>query len=200
VAVAGTTLWSEVNELGFTLVREAVTSETLSALMQETERLSSSNPDHSHGLRGLLTLSPKICSEAGRFFGLPLELEGARPLRAILFDKRPDANWRIGWHQDTNLKENGASLVSNDDLGKVFTLRLHLDPTPTTNGALRCLPGSHKWGRQADFRRSQSDAAEHVIEAMPGDILVMRPLLFHASSPATQPARRRVIHVDYLVS
>lgn len=200
MAVASSTIWSQVNELGFALVREAAITETLSALVRETEQLSASNPDQSHGLRGLLSLSPIICNEAERFFGLPLELVGARPLRALLFDKRPDANWRIGWHQDTNLKENGASLVSNDDLEKVFTLRLHLDPTPATNGALRCLPGSHKWGRRTDFRRSQSDAAEHVIEAMPGDILVMRPLLFHASSPATQPARRRVIHVDYLVS
>ncbi len=199
MALAGPTLWAEVEELGFTLVREAITAEPLAALVQETERLSSSHPAQSHGLRGLLNLSPIICNEAERFFGLSLEWD-ARPLRAILFDKRSDANWRIGWHQDTNLKENGASLVSNDDLEKVFTLRLHLDPTPSTNGALRCLPGSHKWGRQADFRRSQSEAAEHVIEAMPGDILIMRPLLFHASSPATQPARRRVIHVDYLVS
>jgi hypothetical protein len=27
---------------------------------------------------------------------------------------------------------------------------------------------------------------------------LMRPLLFHASSPSTEPVRRRVIHVDYL--
>lgn len=80
----------------------------------------------------------------------------------------------------------------------MFTLRLHLDPTPSSNGALRCLPGSHLGGRQADFRRSECSLEERVLEADPGDILMMRPLLFHASSPATEPARRRVIHVDYL--
>jgi hypothetical protein len=30
-----------------------------------------------------------------------------------------------------------------------------------------------------------------------GGVLLMRPLLFHASSAATVPSHRRVIHFDY---
>ena len=29
--------------------------------------------------------------------------QGARPVRAILFDKSPAANWALGWHQDRTI-------------------------------------------------------------------------------------------------
>ncbi len=170
----------------------------LEVLASEVERLADDHTEQAHGLRALLRLSPVIRSEAEGFFSLPLEPRSAHPLRGILFDKKPDTNWRVGWHQDTNLKEDGRLLVSNDQLPSVFTLRLHLDPTPSSNGALRCLPGSHLQGRRVHFRREEWDAPELTIEAEPGDVLLMRPLLFHASSPAAKPGRRRVIHVDYL--
>lgn len=189
--------WTDLDRDGFHLFRQAVSTATLQSLDDEAELLASQYPEQAHGLRGVLQLSQLIRAEAENYFGLSLQRK-ARPIRAILFDKRPEANWRIGWHQDTNLKENDSLLVANDELEKVFTLRLHLDPTPSSNGALRCLPGSHREGRQADFRRSECSLEERVLEADPGDILMMRPLLFHASSPATEPARRRVIHVDYL--
>lgn len=190
--------WTDVAVNGFCLLRSAVSPSLLKTLTLEVERLTVEHAEQAHGLRGLLSLSPIIRAEAERFFGVQLGTDGARPIRGILFDKKPDANWRIGWHQDTNLKEGGRLLVSNDQLPQVFTLRLHLDPTPSSNGALRCLPGSHLGGRQVDFRREEYERSDHVIEADPGDVLLMRPLLFHASSPATEPAQRRVIHVDYL--
>ena len=191
-------LWRELfDRQGFYLFREALGRDTVNKMVAEAERLADRYPAQSHGLRGLLHLSAAIHEWATDLFGLDLARQ-ARPLRAILFDKRPNANWRIGWHQDTNLKEDDVSVVSNEELARVFTLRLHLDPTPASNGALRCLPGSHLGGRQPHFRRQESEVEESVIEAEPGDILMMRPLLFHASSPATQPGHRRVIHVDYL--
>ena len=190
--------WPDVASDGFCVLRGAISPPLLAALIVEVERLAVEHADQAHGLRGLLSLSPVICAEAERSFGLLLGSEGAHPLRGILFDKRPEANWRIGWHQDTNLKENGRLLISNNQLPEVFTLRIHLDHTPESNGALRCIPGSHLRGRQVDFCRQDFDHPDQVIEADPGDVLLMRPLLFHASSPATQPARRRVVHVDYL--
>lgn len=189
--------WNKLERDGFALLRRGRTGVFLQTLDTEVEVLAARYPRQSHGLRGLLALSEVIRKEASRFFGLPLQ-RAARPLRAILFDKRPEANWRIGWHQDTNLKEDDRVLVSNDQLDRVFTLRLHLDPTSSSNGALRCLPGSHQLGRQPYFLRGDCQIEERVLEADPGDILMMRPLLFHASSPATEPTRRRVIHVDYL--
>ncbi len=69
-----------------------------------------------------------------------------------------------------------------------------------SNGALRVIPGSHRVGRLAP-----SDIAEWWRERAPGvtcvvprgDILIMRPLLLHASSPAVRPAHRRVIHLEF---
>lgn len=34
-------------------------------------------------------------------------------------------------------------------------------------------------------------------EVAKGGALVIRPLLLHASAPATEPRHRRVIHIDY---
>jgi hypothetical protein len=36
-------------------------------------------------------------------------------------------------------------------------------------------------------------------DARAGDVLIMRPLLLHASSPAAEPVHRRVIHIEYAV-
>ncbi len=38
---------------------------------------------------------------------------------------------------------------------------------------------------------------EHVCVLPRGGALLMRPLLLHASSPATGPGHRRVLHIEY---
>ena len=42
---------------------------------------------------------------------------------------------------------------------------------------------------------SNSQAIE--CTANSGDVLLMNPLLFHASRKATQPTHRRIIHLEY---
>jgi ectoine hydroxylase-related dioxygenase (phytanoyl-CoA dioxygenase family) len=81
----------------------------------------------------------------------------------------------------------------------MLTVRVHLDPCPAANGALRVMPGTHRLGRI-----DQNHAPNHVIEdqavvceVQAGAALVMRPLLLHASSPSTEPTHRRVLHFDY---
>ena len=44
------------------------------------------------------------------------------------------------------------------------------------------------------FKRTET---VHICTAKAGDVLVMRPLLLHSSSPAMQPLHRRVIHTEY---
>lgn len=81
----------------------------------------------------------------------------------------------------------------------MLAFRLHLDPCPAENGALRVLPGSHRLGRirQEDQETLLSQGEPVTCEARAGDILVMRPLLLHASSPSETGADRRVLHVEY---
>jgi hypothetical protein len=87
-----------------------------------------------------------------------------RPVRSILFDKTPDENWPVAWHQDLTISVSeerqihGYGPWSRKDgiphvqpplalLRQMVTFRLHLDDTPESNGALRVIPGSHDRGR-----------------------------------------------------
>src|SRR5205814_8024343 len=67
------------------------------------------------------------------------------------------------------------------------------------NGPLRVLPGSHRAGllRASEIDAWRQRVAELSCIVLRGGLLVMRPLLLHASSPAKSPAHRRVIHVEY---
>ena len=84
-------------------------------------------------------------------------------------------------------------------LEQMLTLRLQLDDADASNGALRVLPGSHRFGRlSADriqqLRREQPD---FLCAVSAGDALLMRPLLLHASSRSAHPRHRRVLHIEY---
>lgn len=75
-------------------------------------------------------------------------------------------------------------------------MRLHLDDCGDSNGPLRVSPGTHHLGII-----SRAEVANHVAEhgqinclARKGGIILMRPLTLHASSQATNPGHRRVLH------
>ena len=141
----------------------------------------------------------------------------ASPYRATLFDKSPDSNWLVAWHQDTALplekradrpgwgpwsvKEGiNYAHAPAQALGKVVALRLHLDDSTAENGPLRVLPGTHKRGVLSD------DAIHDLASAMApvdcpvrrGGVLAMRPLLVHASSKSQSHKPRRVLHIEYM--
>ena len=137
------------------------------------------------------------------------------PVRSILFDKTATENWPVAWHQDLTIavkqeKETaGYTPWSSKDgiphvqppaqlLEQMLTVRIHLDDTPASNGALKVIPESHLQGKipTAEVRPLTADSAVTcVCEA--GDILLMSPLLLHASSRSLKPDRRRVIHFEY---
>lgn len=137
-------------------------------------------------------------------------------VRSILFDKTPQENWPVAWHQDTTLAVAGRAEIpgygpwSIKDgvvhvqppvpvLERMVTLRLHLDDTPSTQGALRVLAGSHRCGRlDGPAIREWRLREARVCACGPGDVLWMRPLLLHASSRAADPERRRrVLHFEF---
>jgi len=69
---------------------------------------------------------------------------------------------------------------------------------PADNGALAVLPGSHTHGRWAASELAALRAEQFtVVPARRGDVLLLRPLLVHRSSPAVVAERRRVLHVVY---
>lgn len=141
--------------------------------------------------------------------------EGVRPVRSILFDKTPEENWPVAWHQDLTIcvaaryDLEGYGPWSTKDgvvhvqppvelLENMITLRLHLDHTAADNGALRVIPGSHRAGRLTSAAISLVTREDEVVcECAAGDVLIMCSLLLHASSRSLAPARRRVIHMEY---
>ncbi|MGC4047443.1 MAG: phytanoyl-CoA dioxygenase family protein [Armatimonas sp.] len=138
-----------------------------------------------------------------------------RVVRAILFDKVPGANWPVPWHQDLSVivRERvelpgwgpwsikaGSNHVQPPALylEKMLALRLHLYDCPIENGALKVLPGTHLKGRISapEIPKLRAQIPEQLCPARKGDVLLMRPLLLHASSPATTPSHRRVLHLE----
>jgi len=137
-------------------------------------------------------------------------------VRGILFDKTPDANWKVAWHQDLTIAvherhevegfgpwSEKAGIVHVQPpaavLERMVTVRLHLDPCGPENGPVQVIPGSHRAGRlsadEVQRSRAERDAVPTCVGA--GGVLLMRPLLLHASSPSTAPAHRRVIHLEF---
>lgn len=133
-------------------------------------------------------------------------------VRAILFDKPPTQNWLVSWHQDRTVSANEpftdsawGPWSSKDGewhvqaptavLSRMLTMRLHLDDCGSENGPLQVLPGSHLAGVASAPPSEMAEA--QVCEARAGDVLLMSPLLWHASSKARIPAARRILHVEY---
>ena len=138
------------------------------------------------------------------------------PVRSIFFDKTPEANWLVPWHQDLSIAVKGRLDLPGygpwsvkdgsphvqppiDILEAMVTVRVHLDDCDESNGPLRIIPGSHRLGRltAADIAGIRASREEVTCSVRAGDVLLMRPLLLHASSEACAPANRRVIHVEY---
>lgn len=132
-------------------------------------------------------------------------------VRSLLFDKTADENWPVAWHQDLtigvaekvelpgygpwSIKDGTIHVQPPEDiLKRMITLRIHLDETPASNGALRVIPNSHHGCHSGLSIPTESEV---VCECHPGDVLAMSPLILHASSRSMIPSRRRIIHFEY---
>lgn len=152
-----------------------------------------------------------LVSHARRVLG-----SSAAPFRATLFDKSPDSNWLVTWHQDTALslkkptETPGWGPWSLKDgihyahapasaLEQVLALRIQIDDSTLSNGALRVLPATHGSGVLSDEEIHAAAAKIPAVEcsAPAGSVLMMRPLLIHASSKSVVTQPRRVLHIEY---
>ena len=171
------------------------------------------------GRRGILGLDA-VCNIANspKVLGLirPLLSGEPRAVRGIFFDKSPAVNWLVAWHQDLTIAvcerrdvpdfgpwsvKAGVAHVQPPVrlLEQMITVRIHLDDADESNGALRVIPSSHNRGRldPAAIEHMRCSSPESVCVAAAGDVLVMRPLLLHASGRSVSARRRRVLHIEY---
>jgi hypothetical protein len=172
-----------------------------------------------YGVRNLLEICPSVRSLAAepsvRQFATAVLGDSAFAVRAIFFDKVPDANWSLFWHQDNAIavKERreipGFAAWSNkagvwqvqppaEILAQMIAVRVHLDDCGPDNGPLRVLPGSHRFGWLDDELDDwKSRVPEVVCTVRCGGIVAMCPLTVHASAASEAASHRRVIHIEY---
>lgn len=170
----------------------------------------------SGGTRCLLALA--WCAALARHLRLHPALSGLIPaghvaVQCTYFEKSASRNWLVPLHQDLSIpvarrvdvpglrgwsQKEGALFVQAPAglLAQLVAVRVHLDACGADDGPLRVLPGSHRLGLVAPEAAvlARNAAAEVTCDAAPGDALVMRPLLLHASSKASGQSRRRVLH------
>jgi hypothetical protein len=137
------------------------------------------------------------------------------PVRTILFDKTPERNWGVPWHQDRticvrerhevrgfgpwSIKEGvvhvqpPATILEN-----MITVRFHLDSCGEENGPLQVIASSHRNGflNTCAIAEWKSAGAMRSCLVGRGGVVLMKPLLLHSSKPAKSPGHRRVLHVE----
>jgi len=203
-------------EHGFVLIRDVVAPATIRALRTHAAELGAPGAGVRNLLGGDAVLTRFANSKSMLGIARQVLGESARAVRMILFDKTPETNWGVPWHQDLNVAIRGTAKPADYGpwstkkgvphvvppahvLESMITLRLHLDPCDIEQGPLRVIPGSHLLGKiaDADIPQLQSlhEAVDVVVES--GALLLMRLLLLHSSLKATAPTSRCIIHVEY---
>lgn len=210
---------SNVDANGFALYKGIVASQQLSSLMDKIEPLR--QLEAGAGMRNLLQRSESVRDFAYSDAVLQIAISGlkkaAHPVRAILFDKTPESNWYVTWHQDVTIAvkaradmpgfgpwsvKGGVHHVQAPAavLEKMVALRIHFDDSEADNGPINFIPGSHKAGilnpEGIALWRAKSEAVS--CPAQRGDIIIMRPLILHSSPIAKDPTHRRVLHIEYV--
>lgn len=213
------------NRRGFEIIDGAFDTNTIDFLIFELSRQDFGETVKQRksvvfGVRNLANVASFIKefanSESVGKFITPIVGDKARLVRAIFFDKTPEANWKVPFHQDLTIsvkkkKETKgfsawtfkANILHVQPpvsvLENIVALRIHLDKTDDSNGALRIIPGSHRFGRLSP-EKIQELRLKNKIEICSvekGGAMLMRPLLLHASSSAVNASHRRVLHFEF---
>jgi ectoine hydroxylase-related dioxygenase (phytanoyl-CoA dioxygenase family) len=217
-------LAAQVAHDGFAIVPDVLDPATVALLVSAINRVAPADSVRSrrgvYAMRNLLDLVPEIqqlahSSLIGKLVE-PVLGNDSFPVRGVLFDKTPDANWKVPWHQDLSIAvqrriemagygpwsvKAGVQHVQPpvDVLKQMLAVRIHLDDSDASNGPVRVIPGSHANGRLKDHQiRALTEGAESVsCLVRAGGAILMKPLLLHASSASSDPRHRRVIHMEY---
>jgi len=135
-------------------------------------------------------------------------------VKSIYFDKPKGSNWFVAYHQDLTISVDKKIDVPGFGpwsakpgyfavqpplaiLERNFTIRIHLDDTDENNGALRVIPGSHLGGIYRATEMDKTIVEEDMCRVRAGGIMIMKPMLLHASGKTTNDQKRRVIHIEF---
>ncbi|MDO7849751.1 phytanoyl-CoA dioxygenase family protein [Hymenobacter sp. M29] len=208
---------------GFAVLPDFYAPADVSALLHAVESSAGSGPNFRRSqevfairelLKEIPSLWPLLETPALRELLAGLFPAGCQLVKAIYFDKPAGSNWLVAWHQDLMInvdqradlpgfgpwtsKAEGVSVQPPVAvLENVATLRIHLDDCDATNGALKVVPGSHRHGvvPAAAIAGFTPDATVCAVPA--GGMMLMKPLLLHASNRSTSNRPRRVMHLEF---
>ncbi len=208
---------------GFSIMENVFTPEEMNLMLQAIETVDSNKPSFRKttdlfAIRQLLkevpllstlvfntNLNTVIASVFGEDYFL---------VKSIYFDKPAQSNWFVAYHQDLTISVDrkleiagfGPWTVKQDQfavqppldiLQSNFTIRIHLDDTDENNGALKVIPGSHLKGIYRPETIDWSMETATTCNVPKGGIMIMKPLLLHASNRTTSHSKRRVIHLEF---
>lgn len=210
-------------ENGFTVLEDVFSPKEVHGILAAIEEADSSKPTFRRNadlfaIRQFLQEVPQVLPLVFRerlqtiihhFFG-----EYSFLIKSIYFDKPGASNWFVSYHQDLTISVDrkadvdgyGPWTVKQNQyavqpplhvLENIFTLRIHLDDTGVENGALRVVPGSHRKGIYRPETIDWNWEKEVPCPVPKGGVMIMRPLLLHASSRTTNQQQRRVIHLEF---
>jgi ectoine hydroxylase-related dioxygenase (phytanoyl-CoA dioxygenase family) len=208
---------------GFTVVEDIYTGAEVNAIINAIESADKSGPlfrqtDDVFAIRQFLKAIPDVYSLLfnDRLKSVVSNIfdDDYFVVKSIYFDKPGSSNWFVAWHQDLTIsvdnkidtagygpwtvKHNQFSVQPPIDiLQDNFTIRIHLDDTDEGNEALKVLPGSHL----KEIYRPENIDWQREIEVScnvrGGGIMIMRPLLMHASNRTINNRKRRVVHIEF---
>jgi ectoine hydroxylase-related dioxygenase (phytanoyl-CoA dioxygenase family) len=211
----------QISHSGFAIIDNIFTFSEISRIIDCIDTTNTSNPNFrkSHELFAIrrflyevpavkkLLFTPLFTTLVNQLFGI-----GYFIVKSIYFDKPAASNWFVAYHQDLTISVSekadcagfGPWTVKQEQfavqppiaiLENNYTIRIHLDDTTGENGALRVIPGSHRTGiwKQSNIDRKTETACT----VSRGGLMIMKPLLLHASGRSTNNMRRRVIHIEF---
>ena len=202
----------QLQESGYVVIPDVVGIEEI----REIARFVDDHVSAGAGTRRLIErrwcgdLADRLSRDTRLSEALPID---ARPVQCTFFVKSKTNNWLVSLHQDLSIPV--AERVDNPEccgwsekegelfvqapvsiLADVVAVRVHLDECDERNGALRVVPGSHRLGRltAAGAKRVRDELGETSVIVPRGGVMVMKPLLLHASSKVSSNSMRRVLH------
>ena len=204
-------LKDEFEQYGRVWLRGAVSDADLELLDQATADNTKAGQrlDSSSALDTVLSKNSSLLTSIQRLDPM------AVPVRTVAFNKFEGANWGVPWHQDRVIAVNDKVNIEGYHnwtkksgtwhceppeavLDSMLFVRVHLDDSNESNGAMEISVGSHIGGivPSAKAEKTANTYPIEVCDAKRGDVLILKMLTLHCSKPATIQSGRRVLRVD----
>ena len=207
---------TELENIGFTTVESIYSEREIEEILKI---LNEKEISGQFGVREFLFKNPeirsKIFNKRLKEIVKQISPKCTNSIKSIYFDKPPNSNWIVNWHQDLTInlsyrkevdqyknwretKERTVVQPNRELLENIFTIRIHLDKCTKQNGALRVIEESHLKGTIDTTEWIKTKVGKETIcEVGKGGILIMKPLLLHSSRRTENDLNRRVIHIEF---